>query len=388
MLTASKIDLAMKCQGAFALPGIVEVHGGQDEGNDRHEEHEEDIESGNTPELYAARWPGYTWRSEVSFAIDLATGVGRVLGVGLDRAYDRAGAMKALGIEPLGPFEISGTADAVGRGPMLELVIVDLKSFDPNVTRAEQNAQLKTLALMATRALNVDECEVAINHQLRPFDVAALSSFDLDLFEAKLKATLETTVRAKTIVRQGGTVPLNPGAHCRYCPAFMGPQGIACPAQKEMQLEVSSADFVMQLEQRIPFESDEEAAFAFDLYQRVQMMATRLKTTLFARAAERPIPLPDGKVFGPRPTRATTRLNGDETYKLLRAQYGEAIADAATERKTTQDKIETALKMTGRPVAPQKKKLLAELEARGALTKTSGMKIDVHDAEVPRLKTG
>ncbi len=381
MITASKIELAMKCQGAFALPGIIEIHAGQEEGNELHEEHEEAIESGNIPEILRERWPNYLWRAEVSFAIDVSTGKGRVLGVGLDRAYDRAGALAALGIAPLGPFEVSGTADVVGRGPRGELVIADWKSFDPNVSRAAKNAQLHTLALAATRAFELDECQVALSHMLRPFDVADIGPIDLDVFETELRKVFESVAKAKGIVRNGGMVPLTPGTHCRYCPALIGPQGVACPAQKDLAAEMTKADTVMAIESRIPFESDADAADAFDLWQRLKLLTNRVGAALHARAGEREFVLNDGRVFGPREKQGNLKLDGEKVWQLLNKQYGPRIADQSVRRVATQKHLEEALKMTGKPVAPQKKKVIDELKARGGATQTTKTVVEVYEPQ-------
>src|SRR5678815_4233741 len=106
-----------------------------------------------------------TWRAEVAFGYDMASGAGRELGVGLQRNYSSAG-----------PFEICGTADAVGierdsNGRVVRLVIVDWKSYR-RVTRASANAQLHVAALALSRAHDADAVECVIHYEARPMDVA------------------------------------------------------------------------------------------------------------------------------------------------------------------------------------------------------------------------
>lgn len=390
MITASKISLAAKCLGAFTLPGISEVHGGQTDGVEAHADHEEAIESGNVPEILTERWPGYSWRAEVSYAVDVSTGVGRVLGVGLHRAYDTPGGLVAFGIPPLAPFEVSGTADAEGRGPKGELVIVDWKSFDPLVARAAKNAQLHTLALAATRAYGLDECEVAISHKLRPFDVAPLGPIDFDVFEMELRRIFEAVAKARSDARDGRPATLVPGQHCRYCPAFIGPQGVACPAQQKLALDMGSEDTAMSLEKRIPFENDEDAAQAFDLLSRIKMLTARLTSALYARAGERPIPLADGRVLGPVQKLGNERLDGDEVFRVVRDQIGIGVADLAVSRVASKVKLREALKGAARrgSVAELERKILDEVRKRGGAKREMKTVIEVHDAEIKTLPQG
>ena len=369
-LSASKIALAYECPGAFALPHLDQKHPGQDEGVEGHAEQEDAIGRGEVPDEFAARWPGYTWRAEIAFAIDLATGVGREIGSQLQRAYGN-----------IGPLEVVGTADAVGRGPNGELAIVDKKRFDPNVKRAAKNAQLHTLALAACRAYGVDSCEVAIQHEARPFDVATLDTFDLDTFLVELRGVLERVAQAR-VDHRNGTLQLSPGSHCRWCPAFMGKDGIACPAQRKIQEDVAQGLAMVRVEASVPFQSDEQAADAYDFLAQLKTLTKRLTEALYARAGERPIPLRSGRMFGPVEKLGNEKLDGDIAYTTIRNLYGQETADAAVTREATKSKIREALKARGAGnVAAAERKVLEAVRAAGGAERKTKIAIEEYEPQ-------
>lgn len=359
-ISASKVGLSFKCEGALALPQTDEKHDGQDEGNERHLVSESAIRAGNPPEVLTGRWPGYTWRAEVAFAYDVATGRGWEIGEGIARGYG-----------DLGAFVIPGTADIVGRGPAGELVIVDVKSFDPSVPRAKNNPQLKTLALAASRAYGVDQADVAIDHQMRPFDVATLDVFDLEAFHDELRSVLERSAAARRRVREGLDITLTPGSHCRYCAAFHN-----CGAQRDLALDVRSGNADMRVVGLMPLTDDASAAQAYEFLERVKMLSKRLTSALYARAAERPIPLGDGRWFGKVTTPGNESLDADVAYDVVREKYGQEVADRAVERKATKTQIEAALKTANvKSVASAKEDVLTEIRARGGASREPSEKI-------------
>jgi hypothetical protein len=360
-LSASKVALGLACPGAFVLPHLEEKHDGQDEGNELHEEYEDAIDAGEIPDALVERWPGYTWRSEVAFAVDLSDGSGREIGSKIARAYKR-----------LLPSEVPGTVDALGEPPTpdLPVVVVDFKSYDPRVPYAAVNPQLHTLALAVCRTRGVDECEVAIHHEMRPLDVAALNWTHLEAIHGQLRGLFVGFAAARRQLREG-TLKLTTGSHCRYCPAFMGPDGVACPEQRRLQDELTGGLVEQRVEALIPFNDDDEANIAYELLPQIQMLAKRLRTALFARAAERPIPLRNGKMFGydeENAKRPNKKLDGDITYDVLRKMHGQEFADAATKRVATQSSIEDAIKAAGmKPIAAKKKAILDVVDARNGV---------------------
>ncbi len=359
MITASRVATAHACEGSQALEQRDEQHPGQDEGVERHKEWEDGIKAGKPPEVLTERWPGYTWRAEVAFAIDLDTGKAWEIGEGIERGYGE-----------LGPRCVAGTADAVGRGPNGELALPDRKSFDPNVARAAHNAQLHTLAVMACRTYGLDECEVAIVHELRPLDVAALDLADLAQFEIELGALVDNAARARDRVRDGLALTLTPGSHCRWCAAFA-----ACPVQSSLAVDVNSGAAAMRFEAMMPLDNDANAARAYEFLKRVKMLTARLTSALYARAGERPIPLGDGKWFGKQSKLGATKIDPD-------IAYGQEIADAAIERKASQAGIKRGLefvvgKGTSKGLADA---ALKEIKARGGTSREQTDKIEEYDA--------
>lgn len=375
MMSASKINLARECAAAFALPHTEERHEGQAEGDERHEDLEMSIKAAEIPDVLADRWPGYTWRSEVAYAIDLATGDGRELGVGIKRNYE------AFNISP---FEIVGTADLVGRGPAGELVIGDRKSFDPNVPRAAVNAQLHTLAVAAARAYDVQTAEVAIWHEARPLDVESLDAFDLDGFVVQLRQIASEVAAAPAKLRAGVLEPVT-GRHCRYCPAFH-----ACPKQAELAQLVKTDAISTRVEMTMPFRDDVQAADAYDLAKRIRLLLKRIESALYARASERPIPLSNGKMFGPDTVEGNDKLNGDVAYDVVRELYGQQIADAAVERKASKKGIKDAVAFVAGKgqVAAVERKVLAEIRARGGISNEMKIEIREYSPGPKALKAG
>ena len=364
-LTASKVELAATCAASMVLPQTQEIHVGQDDGNDRHAALETDITAGNVPDVLAQRWSGYTWRSEIAFSIDLATGEAKEVGERIGRAYPEAG-----------PFTVFGTADLVGRGPAGELVICDRKSFDPNISRSHVNGQLHTLALLACKAYDVLGCEVAIWHELRALDVSTVEPWDLKTYNDELFALIESTTRARAEYRKTGVVSATPGKHCRWCAAFH-----SCPAQNALVTQVRSGVIGTRVEAMIPLERDEDAAKAYEFLGDLKMLVARLNTALHARAAERPIPLGNGKLYGPRAVKGNRQIDGDKAYELLRELHGPKVADASVTRETSQTQIRTALKAGGIPHPDLVlKDLVKQLEKTGGVTRKDSTRIEEYDA--------
>jgi hypothetical protein len=367
MITASSIERAHKCEGSMALPRVDEKHGGQDDGNERHKEWEDAINAGNPPPVLVEHWPGYTWRAEVAFAFDVSTGEGWEIGSGIGRSYG-----------DLGPFCIAGTADAVGRGPNGEIAIPDRKSFDPNVSRSAANGQLHTLALAATRAYGVDECEVAIFHEVRRPDITTLDFIALETFHIELRGLLERAAAARRKVRDGIGLTLTPGSHCRYCSAFH-----SCKAQEDLALDVRSGSADMRIAS-ISLDSDEDAARAYEFLKRVKMLSARLSTMLYARGAQKPFAIGDGKWFGKHSALGNTEIDADIAYAVIREKHGQGIADAAVSRKATQSGIEKALEIVGAKgqVAALKRDVMKAIKDRGGLKREEKERVEEFAAQL------
>lgn len=372
MISASKVELVSLCRGALALPQTVTTSKYQEDGNALHAANEAAIKAGHLPFWLEETWPGHEWRAEVKFAYDIATGVGRELPAGEGhRDYGT-----------LGAFEVPGTADIVGIGRdgvgrIYSLVIPDLKSFDPEVKHPSANKQLATLALAATRAYSLTGCEVAIKHEVRGLERAMLDSFDLDAFALDLRELVLDVIKEGHARRNGLPITLVPGKQCRWCNAFD-----ACPRSKELVQLVRAPAIDARITSAIPCNDDATASDLFDLAARVRLLLKRIDSALHARAAERPIPRPGGKLWGPVPVLGDRKIDGNIAHAQLLELHGQLVADAAITRTTSQKAIEDAL----RPVAGKgqltaiKKKVIDAIDAAGGVTRKPGTSYEEYPA--------
>lgn len=364
-ISGSKLDLTRHCPGWLALPHIEEKHDGQAEGNERDAEFTRRIRTGDIPEALAKRWPGATWRAQVSYAWNWTNDTARELASVSHRDYS--------GADPM--TEVCMTLDAVGQLGDLAIV-VDFKSFDPLVPRAAINGQIHLGAQAVCRTKGFDHAEVAIHHEARAFDVASVSWVDLETFAAEAKAIVMAAFKAKHV----RPLKLETGYWCRYCPAFA-----ACPKQQELTALVKTSELDMRVEAQLPLNGMGDAEF-YDLWKRVDLLAKRMKSVVYARAAETPIELTSGKVFRRVTTEGSRSLDGDKAYELIRARYSQEVADKAVSREATQTGIEAALKAAGyKSLDAKVKAIVDELEKIGGVTRKPSAKFE----EVPakQLKT-
>lgn len=362
-ITASKLELGMLCPSAFALPhSQVRVQGSDPKrGQDDHAEHEATIASGGVPEDLEQRWPGYSWQAEVKMFYDLANGVGGIVGYGNDRGY-----------EDRGPFVVFGTADVLGVSPdMRHIVVADRKGYNEQ-TPAYRNPQVSILALAATDALKVRDVDVAIIPKMGAMDVATLGAFDLDAFAAEAKEALVAVTRAQEAHRNGFPLKFNEGRHCTYCPAVA-----ACPAKQALALQLRNAPAL-----RLDLANDNDAADAYDFAARIRMMLKHLDAAIYARAAERPIPLNDGRVLGTVTKQGNEKLNGDAVWRVMAEKHGRDIADTAVIRSATKTRIKEALQFAGvDSVAKAEREVLEEVRRVGGSTRKETTAIETYEPQ-------
>lgn len=367
-LTASRLGLAKHCPGFASLPHSDSPTPESEAGSGKHADQDAAIKAGRVPSAYTERWPGLAWRSEVKFAIDIVTGRGRELGVGGDRDYSPATA-----------DEVPGTADVVGIGSEL-VVVIDKKSFDPNVPRAAVNAQVHVAALALCRAYGIDVAHVAIDHEVRELDVAELDAIDLEAFAIELREIVGAVALAASVE----SPILNEGSWCRWCPAFNHcPAKLALKADAELRLAL-----VDDGDSPVPFlEDDEDAADAYEFVDRMRMLIKRVDAALYARAKDRPIPLRNGMVFGAHPKESRETLDADKLYALVKEKHGQGIADAAVIRSATKTRLKEALEFAGvASKAAAEREILTELRKRGGTSRETKIVIEEHAPEVPMLK--
>lgn len=355
MISASAIPRLLACPASHRLPHHQYNSAHATAGQDRHAEAEAAADTGGElhPAVVALMREGDQMATECAFAYDVATDTARELGH-VDRRYGS-----------LAPYELPGTMDLLIRGHG-RAVVIDYKSF-AEVDPAERNTQLATYALMVARCYGLDEVTVAIvylTNAHRP-SIATLGPLDLDAHAARLKRLHVEVAKPSAPVS---------GPHCKYCPAFL-----ACPVQHALTIDVGET-LPLRIEAQVPFGDDQSAAEAFDLLQRIKVLSTRIQAALYARAAERPIPLGNGMVLGERTVEGNDRLDGNIVWSVVRDLHGQEMADAAVERHATKAKLDAAIKAAGLKVAPTKRAVLAEVEARGGIERRQATRVEVYAA--------
>lgn len=365
-LSASAAARGLACPASLVLPQQDYRTKYADAGNDRHGEQEAAVERGDLSslpdEVRALIQPGDSIATEISFAYDPVNDTARLLGKVLDRRYD---------LFNLGPFEIPGQLDlaVVGNGRAL---VIDYKGWE-EVDEASDNDQIATYALMLTRTYGYQEAGAAIVYLVayRKPSIATLTAADLRFHRDRLQQLQIDAVKAQ----RDPTAYLSAGRQCRYCPAFLD-----CPEQKKLRDNVQSTALDMRVAELMPLSSDDDAAAVYELWGRIKMLSARIGAALYARAGERPIPLADGRVFGPRPVKGNDELDGDITYEVVKARHGQAIADAAVERSATKTRLKAALGFVAGKgkVAAAEREVLTLVRERGGIRNTPTTKIEEH----------
>lgn len=354
MITASKLALARACPGFAYLPHDNTRTAASDAGTERHAVWEDEIGRGVIPEVLDERYPGYSWRAEVPFVLDTATGIGRELPKGAPRDYGEHG-----------PFCVPGTADAVGIAPdRSKLVICDRKSFD-RVEPAAINLQLGIAAVALARAYGIDSVDVGIHYEVEPYDSASFDTFDIDAMAIEIRRVVTNASRE-----------LFEGGHCRYCPAFQ-----ACPRKRHLALEVITGAADNRLEMLKPA-TPESAAELYEFTARLRMLLKRADAVVYAFAAETPIPLSNGRMLGRVVSLGNRQLDGRLAHDVIKELHGLEVADKAVTMEATQASIEAALKVAlpRGATTSAKTKVMAVLEERGGVTRKSRNVIEEYAA--------
>lgn len=327
--SASSVERTLACPGSVHLPQHDYHTAAADAGDDRHGDAEAAAVLGATEDLpWQVRKllePGDVLSAECAMAYDVSDDTGRALGHIAWRDYSG-----------LRPFEVPATIDLIVYGER-RILIIDYKGFE-EVTPAATNPQLATGALAVARASGRDEIMVAIVYlgaSWKPADIATLCVFDLDMHAARLREMMTSVSRE-----------LHAGPWCKYCHAFL-----SCDEQKRLAAEAGGGAMAVRVEAMIPFHDDEDAAEAYDLYERVRLVARRMRDALYARAAERPIPLRNGKMFGPHTKLGDREYDGPTVHAVAAEVLGRDVADKVVEMVASQAQFERVVK----PLVPHGK---------------------------------
>lgn len=359
MISASKLELGILCPSAFALAHKdVRVQGSDPErGKEEHAENEAAMEAGDVPEDLEARWPGYTWQAEVKVRYDIANDVGTIIGRGSDRAYGTRE-----------PFVVPGTIDALGISPdRTNVAVVDYKGFNEQ-TPAYRNPQVSVLALAVTRALGVRAADVAIRPKIGGMDVARLEALDLDAFADDVRNALTAVARAQEAHKKGLPLEFTEGRHCTYCPAYN-----ECPRKQALALMLKGEPAL-----RLDLANDNDAADAYEFARKIGELLKRLNGAIYARAAERPIPLPDGRVLAKVTEEGNEKLDGDIVWRIVADKFGRDIADTAVVRSATKVKLKEALRFAGvKSVAAAEREVLELVRSAGGAPRKESTNVKV-----------
>lgn len=301
---------------------------------------------------------------EVAFALDLRTGHARELGRGLERDYS------SVDVER----EIPLTVDVLGVDAVARRVFVADYKSGRSVTPARSNLQLILGALAASDVYQADEAVVEVIYLREgapPWpDRATLDAFDLAEGLERVRAVAERVRAAREAYARGVYPDVVVGVkQCRYCPAADNCSGQAGIARALVAggagNEWLSSSF-----------TPEVAAHVWEKLNEWEPVYRRLREIVGAmvvRGTE--IRLSNGSVLRHVVTEREA-VNGDIAYPLLRAHYGQNVADEACEMKASKASIQRALaqvaKDNGVPVSKEVERFLRELrEAKGIEVKES-----------------
>jgi hypothetical protein len=352
VISASALPRLFACPGSAALPQARTTSQWAEAGTERHAEKEASVVAGDLeflPERIRAAIPdGAEVVAEIAFAYDLATGRCRELGRGIGRNYGA-----------LAPTEIPGTVDLLAVAPD-RLVVVDHKGYLA-VGDAGADEQTAFYALAAAAACGKDDVTVAIGYEARSPSIGKLDVLDHHAFHDRLVRLVAEIGRQLAKVAAGHLPDVSEGPGCRYCPGAH-----ACPAKVALVRRLVTGGEADDLELMLPLD-DDTAREAYVRLGHAKNLLKRIERAIYARAADAPIPLGDGRYFGKRTTRGNEQLNGEVVHQVLVEKYGIETADTAVTREATKTSLKEALRFVagkGKLTAAEKD-VLAEVRARG-----------------------
>lgn len=344
--SASELQRAMACRGSMTLPRIEESNEYAAKGVEVHK-FLANIVKGMSFEAALAKVPGEyvsdckeididdlprdltNVQTEVAYAYNPFTGVGRVLGVDVERDYTSADRL----------LEFVGTADIVGVKADGTLYIGDFKTGAAfNVPSSDKNWQLFLLALAATRAGGHDQAEVSI---IRTLGTVRNDKYLVDALElaAAAESLFELAQWHKEFKekKDRSAITFATGDHCKYCPSKL-----YCPAKTAILKSVinmphNTKDSILEML------TEANAAQAYIRWQEVKSVMRMVEPALRQYASDKPIKLPNGKTFGPRDTESK-EINPDVARAVLKELYGDKVADAACSFETTKKAIKNSLR--------------------------------------------
>lgn len=281
----------------------------------------------------------------------------------------------------------AGTVDAMWSDPPLvvgapgdypvcpeggTLWVVDWKTGDEgNVAPPATNWQLRGAAVLAakwTGARRVIPALCFVDHGSPDgrWDIgAAIEGDELDKIESTMVEILEDIRYAAEAYADGIGPRALTGPHCEHCPARPG-----CPAHVSEVRSMLTREGYDAIEP-MPLSAAEASRLAGMLASARKVLDLAEKALKLYAAEHGPIPLADGRIYGPQHGRRTTYLTR-ASYEALAAEIGDEAADAAF--KTSKGAIYEAISAAHDKADIKRKKgaaaakVLGEIAAKGGTT--------------------
>jgi hypothetical protein len=363
MLTASALPRARRCLASIAHPQADFRTRDADDGNARHKVDEDAINDGDLstlPVAVADDIAGMVVRSEVALSLNAATRTAKVLGYGIGRSYGA-----------LDPFETPGTCDLLAvspEGAPPRVVIGDRKGYE-EVDHPSENWQTLLYAAAAAIVFGVSEVTVWIYGAIGQPRMAVLERVELDAYVSDLE---QLHIRAAAAKQNPKNYEV-PGDHCNYCHALE-----PCSKFRALLVAVDRGSADRKLSGLLSLDDDETAGWFYLFAEQLAQLKKRVDARLYARAAERPIPVPGtDKVFGKRLKPGNRQLDADKTVTAIReilgldAERAAKFEKVAIERSTSQAAIERAAKEVAHKggISSLKERIVKRVDELGGVTR-------------------
>lgn len=335
--TGSKLELAIACPGAFALPWVDEPVGApalrgtvihaylEDVAN-----HGEDVAIGNAPEesrpflrsIDLERLKHHTTlQPEAAIAYDWRARTARLLGYGLGRAYPS-----------LVDTEIPFTIDLLGVAESA-VKVSDYKTGRTRYPSPDKFAQTMLGALGASRLFDRDRAIVELTYIDSAgevsFDSAEVDGWDLDAFADLVEQTMSAVIEAQA----SETPDVRPGDHCRelYCPAYR-----TCPSKSAL---VRNMPAHLGEVQAPGYLAPERLSRTWRQVKEAQDLLSRIEQEIRDLSFREPIDLGDGTWLGPR-ERKVEEIDAGVAREVIAGMLGPAHAEKAITLEVTKAAIE------------------------------------------------
>lgn len=322
---------------------------------------------------------------EMALAYHPEADTARVLGVGIERAYEAAGVTED---------EIPLTVDVAGldnKDPFPEVgLVIDWKRGWSRLTPAAQNWQMRGGALALARAFNLDRVRVQLIHlrEDRPAyrDRATFGAADLAAFAAEARVRYALARADRTAYKATREEPdATMGSWCRFCPSFH-----ACSAQTALIKRIADVDEIEQLD-------NDAVATAYRRVRAARAALAKLDTQIHAAAARMPVlieTLPDGAELwlGTTTVTGNRKLDPHIARAVVREMLDEAAVEEVSKHEVAVGRIEAAAKARAPrgQGAAKARAILEEINRRDGVHRPTRHDVDLYklSRSLPPAKSG